>query len=100
LITILSFVKQSDSARVEASHEAKQVAQNEQEFNFIDAHRKVLKTTIGGLGKITSMDCIVKICANVCYVITVLFDICPGNPFPFSMRSASKQSALSSILIS
>jgi hypothetical protein len=26
------------------------------------------------------MDCIVKICANVCCVITALFDIRPGNP--------------------
>ncbi len=81
-ITILSFFGQSNSARVEASCEAKQVAKNEQEFDFINAHRKALKTTIEGLGKITSMDCIVKICANVCCVITALFDICPGNPAP------------------
>jgi hypothetical protein len=82
LITILSFVGQSNSARVEASCEAKQVAKNEQEFDFIDAHCKALKITIKGLGKITSMDCIVKICANVCCIITALFDICPGNPVP------------------
>ncbi len=41
-----------------------------------------MKTTIEGLGKIYSMDCIVKICANVCCVITALFDIRAGNPVP------------------
>jgi hypothetical protein len=38
-----------------------------------------LKTTIEGLGKITSMDCIVKICKNIYCVITELFDIQPDN---------------------
>jgi hypothetical protein len=28
------------------------------------------------------MVCIVKICANICCVITALFDIQPGNPVP------------------
>jgi hypothetical protein len=83
LITILTFVGQSDAARVEASHEAEQVAKNELEFDFIDAHCKALKTTIEGLGKITSMDCIVKICANLSCVITALFNIRPGNSVPF-----------------
>ncbi len=41
-----------------------------------------MKTTIEGLGKIYSIDCIVKICANVCCVITALFDIRAGNPVP------------------
>jgi hypothetical protein len=62
--------------------EAEQIAKNECEFDFIESHRKALKTTIEGLGKITSMDCIVKICANVCCVIIALFDIQPGNPVP------------------
>jgi len=65
LITILSFVGQSDIAKVEAYRKAEQIAKNEREFDFIESHCKVLKTTIEGLGKITSMDCIVKICANV-----------------------------------
>jgi hypothetical protein len=34
---------------------------------------------IEGLGKITSMDCIVKICKNIYCVITELFDIQPDN---------------------
>ena len=41
-----------------------------------------MKTTIEGLGKIHSMDCIVKICANVCCVINALFDIWAGKPVP------------------
>jgi hypothetical protein len=57
-------------------------ARNEREFNFVESHRKALKTTIEGLGRIHSMDCIVKICANICCVTTVLFDIRAGNPIP------------------
>ena len=89
-ITILSFVGQSDIAKVEAYREAEQIAKNEREFDFIESHRKVLKTTIEGLGKITSMDCIVKICANVCCVITALFDIQPGNPVPLLYQVSIK----------
>jgi len=81
-ITILSFVTQSDLGKVNASREAEQVAKNEREFDFVESHRKALKTTIEGLGKIHSMDCIVKICANVCCVITALFDIRAKNPVP------------------
>jgi hypothetical protein len=81
-ITILSFVAQSDLGKVHASREAEQVAKNEREFDFVESHRKALKTTIEGLGKIHSMDCIVKICANVCCVITALFDIRAGKPVP------------------
>ncbi len=64
-ITILSFVGQSDIAKVEAYREAEQIAKNEPEFDFIESHCKALKTMIEELGKITSMDCIVKICVNV-----------------------------------
>jgi hypothetical protein len=81
-ITILSFVTQSDMGKVNTSCEAEQVARNEREFDFVETHRKALKTTIEGLGEIYSMDCIVKICANVCCVITALFDIRAGNPIP------------------
>jgi len=28
------------------------------------------------------MECIVKICANICSVITAIFDIRAGNPIP------------------
>jgi hypothetical protein len=41
-----------------------------------------LKSTIEGLGQITTMDCIVKICTNICCIITAFFDIRPGNPVP------------------
>ena len=68
--------------KVNTYREAEQVARNEREFDFVESHHKALKTTIEGLGKIHSMDCIVKICANVCCVITALFDIWAGNPVP------------------
>ncbi len=62
--------------------EAEQIGRNECEFDFIETHRKALKIAIKGLGKITSMECIVKICANICCVITAFFDIRPSNPVP------------------
>ncbi len=81
-ITILSFVEQSNIAKLKAHREAEQITKNERKFNFIESHRKGLKTTIEGLCKITSMECIVKICANVFCIITAFFDIRPGNPIP------------------
>ncbi len=81
-IRTLSFVNQNDSARVEEYHEDEQLAQNEHVFNIIEVHWKTLKSTIKGLGKITSMDYIVKISANLCCIITALFDIQPGNLVP------------------
>jgi hypothetical protein len=74
-VTMLSFVGQNDITKIKAHHEAEQLAKNNHNFNSIDMHCKVLKTTIKGLGMITGMECIVKICANVCCVITALFDI-------------------------
>jgi hypothetical protein len=81
-ITVLSFLGQNDSAKVKKYREAEQLAQNKRVFDIIEAHWKTLKSIIKGLGKITSMDCIVKISANVCCIVTALFDIQPGNPFP------------------
>ena len=72
-ITILSFVGQHDTAKVEAHRKAEQIAKNEREFDFTESHCKVLKTTIEGLGTITGMDCIVKICTPICCIITVPF---------------------------
>jgi hypothetical protein len=55
-ITILSFVSQNDSAKVEEYREAEQLTQNKRVFDIIEAYRKTLKSTIERLGKITSMD--------------------------------------------
>jgi hypothetical protein len=78
-ISILSFVGQNDSAKFKEYREAQQLAQNKHVFDIIEANWKTLKSTIKGLGKITSMDCIIKISANVCCIIMALFDIQPGN---------------------
>jgi hypothetical protein len=87
LITILSFVGQDGLAKLKAHCKAEQQAKNEREFNFVETHCKLLKTTIKGLGMISRMECIVKICNNVCCVVTALFDIDGSNPvpLPFSM---------------
>jgi hypothetical protein len=79
-ITVLSFVKQNNLGRINAYREAEQVAKNECKFDFIESYCKALKSTIQEFGKITTMDCIVKICTKVCCVITALFDVRPGNP--------------------
>jgi hypothetical protein len=81
-ITILSFVGQDNFAKLEAHREAEQHAKNEREFDFVETHRKILKTTIEGLGMISGMECVVKICANVCCVVTAFFDIDGTNPVP------------------
>ena len=44
--TILSFVGQSNIAKVEAYHEADQNANNELKFDFIESHRKALNTAV------------------------------------------------------
>jgi hypothetical protein len=82
-ITMLTFVGQNDVAKIEAHREAEQLAKNEREFDFVEEHRKILKTTIEGLGMISGMECIVKICANVFCVVTAFFDINGSNPVPF-----------------
>jgi hypothetical protein len=64
-ITNMSFVEQSDLGKINPYCEAEQIAKNECKFDFVKSHRKMLKTTIKGLGKISNMGCIVKICANV-----------------------------------
>ena len=79
---MLTFVAQIDIDKVNASREVEQVARNEREFVFVESHRKALKTTIEGLGRIHSMDWIVNICANICCIITALFDIRARNPIP------------------
>ena len=81
-ITILSFVAQNDLEKIIAQRDAEQVAKNEREFDFVESHRKAIKATIEGLGKIQNMECIVKICANISCVITAIFDIRAGNPIP------------------
>jgi hypothetical protein len=81
-ITVLSFVEQSNLEKISAYCNAKQVEKNEREFDFVESHRKALKTTIEGLGKISNMNCIVKVCANICCMITALFDVQTGNPVP------------------
>ena len=62
--------------------EAEQHAKNEREFDFVEMHCKILKTTIEGLGMISGMECVVKICANVCCVVTAFVDIDGSNPVP------------------
>jgi hypothetical protein len=82
LITILSVVGQDNFAKLEAHCEAEQQAKNECEFDFVETHCKLLKTTIEGLGMVSGMERVMKICANVCCVIMAFFDIDGSNSVP------------------
>jgi hypothetical protein len=90
LVTMLSFVGQNNIAKIKVHRKAEQLDKNKRKFDFIDMHHKVLKTTIEGLGMITGMECIIKICANVCCVVTALFDIDGSNPLPLLYRVCIK----------
>ena len=51
-----------------------------------EAHRTKAKTTIEGLGKIESMQCIVRIAANVCGFVRAFFDVEKGmQPFIYQL---------------
>jgi hypothetical protein len=81
-ITILTFVSQNDSAKLLALLTSEENARNEWALDMSEAHRTKAKTTIEGIGKIESMQCIVRIAANVCGFIRAFFDIEKG-PKPF-----------------
>jgi hypothetical protein len=79
----LSFVGQNNIAKIKAHCEAEPLAKNEHKFDFVKAHCKLLKTTIEGLGMISGMECIVKICANICCIVAVFLNIDAINPILF-----------------
>ena len=81
-ITILTFVSQNNSAKLLALRTSEENAHNEWALDMSEAHRTKAKTTIEGLGKNESMQCIVRIAANVCGFIRAFFDVEKG-PKPF-----------------
>ncbi len=85
-ITILTFVSQNDSAKLLASRTSEENARNEWALKISEAHRTKAKTTIEGLGKIESMQCIVRIAANVCGFVRAFFDAKKGmQPFIYQL---------------
>jgi hypothetical protein len=85
-ITILTFVSQNDSAKLLASRTSEENARNEWALDMSEAHRTKAKTTIEGLGKIESMQCIVRIAANVCGFVRAFFDVEKGmQPFIYQL---------------
>ena len=78
-ITVLSFVSQNDAARLEASRILEETKKNERIYDFSESHKTKAKATIKGLGRIDGIDCIVKICANICGFIRSFFDIEQGQ---------------------
>jgi hypothetical protein len=63
-ITILTFVSQNDSAKLLALCTSEENARNEWALDMSEAHQTKVKTTIEGLGKIESMQCIIRICGQ------------------------------------
>jgi hypothetical protein len=85
-ITILTFVSQNDSAKLLASRTAEDNARNEWAIEMTESHCTKAKTTIEGLGRIESMQCIVRIAANVCGFIRAFFDVEKGaKPFIYQL---------------
>ncbi len=81
-ITILTFVSQNDSAKLLALRTSKDNACNEWALDMSEAHCTKAKTIIKGLGKIESMQCIIRVAANVCSFICAFSDVKKGsNPF-------------------
>jgi hypothetical protein len=81
-ITILTFISQNDSAKLLALHTSKENARNKWALDMSEAHRTKAKITIKGLGKIESMQCIVRIAANICNFVHAFFDV-EKIPKPF-----------------
>ncbi len=65
VITILTFVSQNDAAKLLASCNSEYHARNKWALDLSEAHQTKAKTTVKGLGKVKSMQCIVRIVANV-----------------------------------
>ena len=81
-ITILTLVSQNDSAKLLASRTSEENARNEWALGMSKAHHTKAKTTIKGLSKIESMQCIVRIAANLCGFVRAFFDVKKGmQPF-------------------
>jgi hypothetical protein len=74
-IMILTFVSQNDLAKLLASRASKENACNEWALDMSEAHQTKAKTTIEGLGKIESMQCTIRIAANVCGFFHAFFDV-------------------------
>ena len=81
-ITIHTFVSQNDSANLLALCISEENAHNEWVLDMSKAHQTKAKTTIEGLGKIKSMQCIIRIAANSCGFICAFFNVKKGEqPF-------------------
>ncbi len=84
-ITILTFVSHNGLAKLLALCTSKEYAHNKRALDMSEAHWTKTKTTIEGLGMIESMQCIVRIAANVCSFVCTFFDVEKG-PKPFTYQ--------------
>jgi len=78
-ITVLSFVSQNDTDRLTTVRLLEENEKNKRSYDFLDAHKTKAKATVEGLGRIEGIDCIVKICANICGFIRSFFDVEKGK---------------------
>jgi hypothetical protein len=78
-ITVLSFVSQNDATRLEASCILEETEKNKKIYDFSESHKTKAKATVEGLGRVEGIDCIVKICANICGFIRSFFDVESGQ---------------------
>ncbi len=84
-ITIFTFVSQNDLAKLLALHTSEDNACNERALDMSKAHGTKAKTTIKGC-KIESMQCIVRVVANICGFVRAFFDVEKGSkPFIYQL---------------
>lgn len=77
-ISILHFAKQDDTCQVNEAKRLEEEQRNERDFDFSEAHRKQMKTTITPLGKVESMKDIGHVAANLAATIRAFFDVDSG----------------------
>ena len=72
-------MSRNDAACLEASRISEETEKNEKIYDFSESHKTKAKATVEGLGRVKGIDCIVKICANICGFIRSFFDVESGQ---------------------
>jgi hypothetical protein len=83
-INLFHFAPQNDTDLVSRAIQGDANARNEEDNLVPDLHRTKGKTVTKGIGRVSSMSNVVKVCANFCAVICAILDIEQGKPFLYS----------------
>ncbi len=84
VINLFHFAPQSDTSLVSKAIQGDAYAQNEEDNLVPDSHCTKGKTVIEGIGRVSSMSDVVKVCANFCAIMCAIVDIEQRKPFLYS----------------